>query len=143
MNKRDENLEKNISRLLKLMRESEKPGEAFTESLTESAVAKLRPKDDGKSRRRTIWDGILSLSAAAVFLVVVGLFISGRLPSKLGVKVASRDLNPPCRMISMLELNLAYSRGGIEAVDEQFDKAYSRMGTGEKAISMNDLLNTL
>ena len=143
MNKRDEQLERNISRLLKLMRESEKPGEAFTESLTESAVTKLGPKDDRKLKWRTIRDGILSLSTAAVFLVATGLFISGRLPIKSGVEVASTDLSPPCQMMNMLELNLAYSRGGMEELEEQFDKSCSRLGEREKAISMNELLNTL
>ena len=143
MNKRDEHLEKNISRLIKLMRESERPGKVFAESLTESAVAKLGPKDDKKRKLRIIRDGILSLSAAAVFLFAVGLFVLGRLPIGSGTKMVSKDLQPPSRMMGMLELNLAYSRGGMEAVDEQFDKAYSRLGRQGKAISMNDLLNTL
>ena len=143
MNKRDEHLEKNISRLIKLMRESEKPGEVFMESLTESAVTKLRPKDDRKQRWRTIRDGILSLSAAAVFLFAVGLFVSARLPIESGVEVVSTEFKSPSCMMRMLELNLAYSRGGMEAVDEQFDKAYSRLGRQGKVISMNDLLNTL
>jgi len=143
LNKRDEHLEKNISRLIKLMRDSEKPGESFTESLTENAVAKLGPKDDKKLRWRTIRNGLLSLGAAAVFLAAAGLFIFGHIASQSRIEVVSEALKPPCRMMSVLELNLAYSRGGMEAVDEQFEKAYTRLGTGEKAISMNDLLNTL
>ena len=143
MNKRDENLEKNISRLIKLMRDSEQPGETFMESLTESAVAGLGPKNDRKQRFRTIRDGILSLGAAAVFLVAVTLFISSRLHKDRGIEVASANPTPPCQMMTLMELNLAYRRGGIEAVDEQFDKAYSRTGISDKAISMNDLLNTL
>ena len=143
MSNRDENLEKNISRLIKLMRDSEKPGEAFMESLTESAVARLGPKEDPKQRFRTIRDGIVSLGAAAVFLVAVTLFISSHLHKDRGIEVASANSKPPCRMMTLMELNLAYSRGGIEAVDEQFDNAYSRMGTSKNAISMNDLLNTL
>ena len=143
MSNRDENLEKNISRLIKLMRDSEKPGEAFMESLTESAVAGLGPKDDRMQRFRTIRDGILSLGAAAVFLVAVMLFISSRLHKDQGIEIASVNSKPPCRMMTLRQLNLAYRRGGIEAVDEQFDKAYSRTGISDKAISMNDLLNTL
>lgn len=143
MNKRDEHLEKNISRLIKLMRDSEKPGEDFTETLAENAIGKLGPKDDSERRWRTIRNGLLSLSAAAVFLAAVGLFISWRIASKPRIEVVSKASKPPCRMMSVLELNLAYSSGGMEAVDEQFDKAYSGLGTGEKAISMNDLLNTL
>jgi hypothetical protein len=143
LNKRDEHLEKNISRLIKLMRDSEKPGEGFTESLTESAVAKLGSKDGSKLIWRTIRNGLLSLGAAAVFLAAVGLFISWRISSKSRIEVVSEALKPPCQMISVLELNLAYSRGGMEAVDEQFDKAYTRRGAGENSTSMNDLLNTL
>jgi hypothetical protein len=143
MSNRDENLEKNISRLIKLMRDSEQPGEAFMESLTESAVAGLGPKEDPKQRFRTIRDGILSLGAAAVFLVAITLFISSRLHKDRGIEVASANSKSPCRMMTLMELNLAYSKGGIQAVDEQFDKAYSRLERQGKAISMNDLLNTL
>jgi hypothetical protein len=143
LNKRDEHLEKNISRLIKLMRDSEKPGESFTESLTGSVLSKLCPKDDKKLRWRTLRNGVLSFGAAAVFLAAAGLFISGHIASQSRIEVVSEALAPPCRMMSVLELNLAYSRGGMEAVDEQFDKAYSSKVGREKAISMNDLLNTL
>ena len=45
-------------------------------------------------------------------------------------------------MMSMLELNFAYRRGGMEAVDKQFEKAYSKLGSKD-SISINDLFNTL
>jgi hypothetical protein len=139
MNKNDEQLERNISRLIKLMKDSEKPGEAFAESLTKSAIAKLSPKEERNLKIRTIKNGLLSLGAAAVFLVAVGLFISGRGPVKQNTAVASK---PACQMMSMLELNFAYRRGGMEAVDEQFEKAYSKLGSKD-SISINDLFNTL
>ncbi|RKY08703.1 MAG: hypothetical protein DRP65_08765, partial [Planctomycetota bacterium] len=50
MKKKDNNLEKNISRLVKLTADSDKPSEAFTESLIDEALQEL--EGDGLSRTR-------------------------------------------------------------------------------------------
>jgi len=73
MKPKENNLEQNISRLVKLTGDSDKPSKAFTDSLIDSAITKL--EQAGTSREHNpkgkLWVRILS--CAAVILVVCGI----------------------------------------------------------------------
>ena len=77
MKSKDNNLEKNISRLVKLAGDSNKPTKAFTDSLTDNALGELKKAGSGHKRERkdktmkVSWKR--TLSWAAMIMIVCGL----------------------------------------------------------------------
>ncbi|MHC4426216.1 MAG: hypothetical protein ACYSYV_08980 [Planctomycetota bacterium] len=79
-------------------------------------------------------------AAAAVIIVAVALFM---------VDPDSREQQPPppvsvvkspAEMLSAMSLNIAYRRGGIEAVDDQSNKAFEMLGSQPARVSIRELL---
>ena len=93
MNSKENNLEKNISRLVKLTGDSDKPSKAFGDSLIEEALGEL--KGSGKGRKRDEKEIKMkvnlkkALAWAAMIMIVCGLGI-GVLVSN--TKKASKDI---------------------------------------------------
>jgi hypothetical protein len=81
------------------------------------------------------------LAAAAVIIVGVGLLMVYRNPPvpqqpKDTVSVAKS----PAEMLTAMSLNIAWRRGGIEAVDDQSNKAFRMLGTQPAKASIQELL---
>jgi Ca-activated chloride channel family protein len=79
MKKKDNNLEKNISRLVKLTADSDKPSEAFTESLIDEALQELEGGGQGRTREGRKIDMKVTFKTfawAAVILVACGVIFS-------------------------------------------------------------------
>lgn len=74
MKRKDKNLEKNISRLVKLTGDKDRPSEKFTESLIDKALSELKQQPDRKREGRTIEMKVTlkTLGWAAMFVVVAG-----------------------------------------------------------------------
>jgi len=83
MKKKDNNLEKNISRLVKLTADSDKPSEAFTQSLIDKALEELEGGGGRTREGRTIDMKVTfkTLGWAAVILVGCGVVFSIVVPS--------------------------------------------------------------
>ena len=84
MKKKENNLEKNISRLVKLTADSDKPSEAFTESLIDEALQELEQAGQGRSREGRKIDMKVTyktLAWAAVIIVACGVIFSMLTPS--------------------------------------------------------------
>lgn len=60
-----------------------------------------------------------------------------RSPQKNGTATEDRS---PAVMLSRISLMLAYERGGMEAVDEQCEKAFKLLGQKNTKVSLNELL---
>lgn len=81
------------------------------------------------------------LAAAVVIVVGVGLLMVYRNPPvpqqpQQTVSVAKS----PAEMLTAMSLNLAWRRGGIEAVDEQSNKAFEMLGSQPDIVSIQELL---
>ena len=46
----------------------------------------------------------------------------------------------PAEMMSVLSINLAYNRGGLEEVDRQYEKAMTELGQQPKQLTIAKLL---
>ena len=80
-------LDENVSRLLKLTEDSDKPGRAFTESLVDRALSELkRSAVDKKNRKRTIvrtnwpekamgWAAMVAVACGAGLTIVVSALL--------------------------------------------------------------------
>ena len=93
------------------------------------------------SRRIILQSRAMRLAAAAaVIILAVTLFM---------VDPGSREQQPPptvsvakspAEMLSVMSLNIAYRRGGIEAVDARSEKAFEMLGSQPAKVSIQELL---
>ena len=81
------------------------------------------------------------LAAAAVILVTAGLLMLYRNPPAPQEPPPTVSVaKSPAEMLTGMSLNMAWRRGGIEAVDEQSKKAFEMLGTQPAKASIRELL---
>lgn len=80
------------------------------------------------------------LAAAAVIVIAVGLLITESEPPERGLPPIRGVAESPADMLSAISLNMAYRRGGIEAVDEVSSKAFKALGSRPVRVSLRELL---
>lgn len=81
---------------------------------------------------------IAQVAAAAVFIIAVGLFIV-HLDHRGQQRGQPEQLaKSPAEMVTSASLRTAYNRGGMEALEEQCDRAARMLGQG--LLSMKDVV---
>ncbi len=94
------------------------------------------------NRLRFIWMRQLLRIAAVVAVVAVVIFFVLRRPEKqIELTIIAKPQQSPAVMLSRLSLMLAYKRGGLDAVDEQCEKAFKMLGQKNANVSISELLN--
>ncbi len=98
----------------------------------EFQMLQSQSEQDSHIRQPSIWrtvrrSPITKLAAAAVIIVVIGL-IAVFVHRDPGEQPVPKVVNSPTKMMSVISLTMAYRRGGIEAVDEQCEKAIRMLG---------------
>ena len=93
--------------------------------------------------RRFLWVRPLVRVAAVIAIVAFVILLTHRRPDKrveptVATFVEDRS---PAMMMSRLSLMLAYNRGGLDAVDEQSNKAFKMLGQKNTNVSIGELLN--
>jgi hypothetical protein len=83
---------------------------------------------------------LVRLAAAAVIIVAIGLFTLQWDPREQEPPQTPDVAKSPAEMLSVMSLNMAYRRGGIEAVDEQSNKAFEMLGSQPARVSIRELL---
>ena len=81
--------------------------------------------------------------AAVIAIVAFVILLTHRQPDKrveptVATFVEDRS---PTKMLSVLSLSLAYRQGGLDAVDEQSNKAFKMLGQKNTNVSIGELLN--
>jgi len=134
----------NIEEFLKL----EKPhvttgGEMDKRTLDDSFAA----MDDTIRGNKTNAAGILlrsraaRLAAAAAIIVAIGLLMVYRNPPVPQQPLQTTSVaKSPADMLTAMSLNMAWRRGGIEAVDDQSSKAFKMLGSKPTRASIQELL---
>lgn len=79
-------------------------------------------------------------AAAAVIIVAISLFMVHQGPNEQKQRGAPKIAKSPAKMLSMMSLNMAYRRGGIEAVDARSEKAFEMLGSQPAKVSIQELL---
>jgi len=80
------------------------------------------------------------LAAAAVIIVAVGLLITQSNPPDRADAPAGKVAKSPAEMLSAISLNMAYRRGGLEAMDDLSNEAFKKLGSKPARVSVRDLL---
>ncbi len=85
---------------------------------------------------------MIKLTAAAVVIIVAfGLFLGRDRHSPKGPAARHRIVTQSsAKMTSMMSLRMAYRRGGIDALDQQFRDTLNELGPQSLTISMQELL---
>ena len=78
-------------------------------------------------------------AAAAVIIVVISLFMVHQGPNEQKQRGAPKIAKSPAEMLTAMSLNLAWRRGGIEAVDEQSSKAFKMLGSKPAKTTIEEL----
>ncbi len=84
---------------------------------------------------------IAQVAAAAVIVIAVGLFIARFDHDGQPQGEPKRLAKSPAEMVTSASLRMAYNRGGMEALEEQCDRAARVLGQG--SLSMADLFEDL
>jgi len=81
-------------------------------------------------------------AAAAVIIVGISFYIVHQGPGEQNdTAIVLEALDSPAEIMTMKSLKIAYSRGGIEAIENQCEKALKILGPQPASISMADLFN--
>ena len=106
-----------------------------------------RSDKSASSRKPNIWRVIFGkretqfAAAAAVIIVAVALLAIHRNPNQqVDTVVVLDSIQSPAYMQSILSLNIAYRRGGIEAVDRQCQMAMVMLGPRPAEITIDQML---
>lgn len=84
---------------------------------------------------------MVKLAAAAVIIVAIGFFIVHQQPSEQAdTTIVSKVTKSPTEMLTVASLNIAYRKGGLEAVEAQFEKALYKRIPQPSGISPEELL---
>jgi hypothetical protein len=95
-----------------------------------------------RTHRPSIWrvvshSPITKLVAAAAIIAGIGLFVAYLGP---GEQPIPKVVNSPTKMMTAMSLTMAYRRGGIDAVDEQCEKAIRMLGPRPLRLTLGQLL---
>ncbi|MBN1392683.1 MAG: von Willebrand factor type A domain-containing protein [Sedimentisphaerales bacterium] len=94
MKNKDNNLEKNISRLVKQVGDSDTPSKAFTNFLIDDALGELKqPVSRQRDRRSTVMKVTKIFAYAAAILIVSGILLALIMPLSRSSNTASFSLN--------------------------------------------------
>jgi len=135
---------KNIEEFVKLEKPHVTTGDAMDKRTLDNSFTAM---DETIRANKTNAAGILlrsraaRLAAAAVILVAVGLLMIYRNPPvPQQPRQTTIAVKSPVDMLSAMSLNMAWRRGGIEAVDEQSSKAFKMLGSKPAEASIKKLL---
>ena len=84
---------------------------------------------------------IAQIAVAAVIILALGLLLIGRNPeeqtkNRTKIQVAKS----PAEMLTAVSLDIAFRKGGMEAVDDQFKKAFKLLEPRPTSLSVRQLL---
>jgi len=130
MNSKENNLEKNISRLVKLTGDTDKPSKAFTDSLTEQALGELKGSGTGRKREEKGVKMKLNLKkilawAATIMIVCalgIGVLVSNtkRARKEIGKIAGLTDKPTSTRETSKLDSSgrakIVYTEGTVKTI---------------------------
>ncbi|MHC4501437.1 MAG: hypothetical protein ACYS21_20290 [Planctomycetota bacterium] len=81
------------------------------------------------------------LAAGAVVIVLIGFVIVHQVSRRQTDGQAFTDAGKsPGEMMTAVSLNIAYRKGGLEAVEKQCDRAFKMLGPRPTRVSVRELL---
>jgi len=87
------------------------------------------------------WHRAAQLAVAAAIIIVVALIVVPQGPKVHDrTQELSQVAQSPAEMMTLMSLNIAYRRGGMSAVEKQYQKAFEMLGPRQTNISVQQLM---
>ncbi len=83
---------------------------------------------------------LTKITAAAVIILAVSFFITNQEPGEQEQLNIVKATKSPAEMMTAISLTIAYRKGGMEAVEEQYDEAYKQLGPRPGSLSVEQVL---
>ncbi len=113
--------------------------QAWKSAHPEQIAAYRRPRRPAPFLRR-LPTRPLQFAMAACLIIAAGFVLRWmQLPEQVHIAIEPAN---PAAMINRLQLTIAYANGGIEGLEEQYDKAYAKLGPRAGVVTVNSLFNT-
>lgn len=111
----------------------------------EFGLLKSRAEQKPSSIQPSLWktlthNKLTKLAAAAVLIVAAGVLIFSQISHKQEPAQVAKKPKSPADMQAILSLNIAYRRGGIEAVYRQCEKAIEMLGPRPAQMTIEKML---
>jgi hypothetical protein len=84
---------------------------------------------------------LIKIAAAAVIILGVSIFINQKDPGEQEQPNIAKATKSPAEMMTAMSLTNAYRKGGMEAVEEQYNEAYKQLGPRPKSLSVEQILS--
>jgi hypothetical protein len=142
--------EKRLDELISRTINTEKPqfdAEKWKQKYPEELQALLSRAAKGDSARRTnilkviLKSPLTKLAAAAVIILAVSFFSAHKDSSEqVETTTVSKVTKSPAEMMTATSLNIAYRKGGIEAVEKQCEQAFKPIEPRTRSLSVEQIL---
>jgi hypothetical protein len=148
MNKQEN--EKRLDELISRTIKTEKPqfdAEKWKQKYPEeyqaliSRASEKAPTHRPNILRITLRNPITRIAAAAMILIAVTFFSIRQDQDRQEQPGIRKATQSPAEMMTAMSLTIAYRKGGMEAVEEQYDKAYKQLGPRPKSLSVEQILS--
>jgi hypothetical protein len=85
---------------------------------------------------------LTKIAAAAVIIVAIGFFVIHQgSPEQADTTTVSKTTKSPAEMMTAMSLTITYRKGGMEAVEEQYNEAFKLLGPRPKSLSVEQILS--
>jgi hypothetical protein len=84
---------------------------------------------------------LIKIAAAAVIILGVSIFINQKNPGEQKQSNIVKATKSPAEMMTAMSLTNAYRKGGMKAVEEQYNEAYKQLGPRPKSLSVDQILS--
>lgn len=101
--------------------------------------AQVQRKRNQPFRLRLQLGRCVKLAVAALVLVTVGISLMNM--DQTEVKAPPPRHEPAPSTMSVFALNRAYRAGGLDAIDEQYEKAFAKLGPRTSSMALSNVLN--
>ncbi len=146
MNKREK--EKRLDELISRTINTEKPQfdvEKWKQKYPDEFQSLLSRTANGDSARRPNILKVIrkspltKIAAAAVIIVAISFFVIHQgSPEQVDTTTVSKT---PAEMMTAMSLTITYRKGGMEAVEEQYNEAFKLLGPRPKSLSVEQILS--
>jgi hypothetical protein len=109
-------------------------------AMEQTMQAKSAVHKPSKARIITLGRMIKVAAAAAVIIIGISLYIHQG-PGGQNNIIIAEALDSPPEIMTMKSLKIAFRRGGVEAIENQCDKALKILGPEPASLSTADLFN--
>jgi hypothetical protein len=103
--------------------------------------AKSAEQKSSMARIITFGRMIKLTAAAAVIIAGISFLIAHQGPGEQNDIIIAEALDSPAEIMTMKSLKIAFRRGGVEAIENQCDKALKILGPEPASLSTADLFN--